>query len=107
MLSAGKSWRLTQVLSKRSSKSYIAYKAETNFVDAIPQAGGLKLILNMPFHELYDLHGLARDITNIGSLGNGDIEVQLNDSKQLFRIMGLVRQAFEKQMGDGGSRCIS
>ena len=33
-------------------KLYVAYKAETNFVDVVPQASGLRLSLNMKFHEL-------------------------------------------------------
>ncbi|MDD9799445.1 MAG: DUF262 and DUF1524 domain-containing protein [Gammaproteobacteria bacterium] len=81
-------------------KTVIAYKAETNFVDVIPQAKRLKLILNLSFHELQDPKCLARDVTNIGSLGNGDVEVHLSDKADLSYIMGLVRQAFEKQMGN-------
>ena len=30
-------------------KLYVAYKAETNFVDVVPQAKRLLLTLNMPF----------------------------------------------------------
>lgn len=81
-------------------KTVIAYKAETNFVDVIPQAKALKLILNLSFHELQDPEKMARDVAEIGSLGTGDVEVHLRDSTQLPYIMGLVRQAFEKQMGN-------
>ncbi len=82
-------------------KLYIAYKAETNFVDVVPQAGRLRLSLNMQFHELQDSRGFARDVTNLGRWGNGDVEVQLNRSEELPYVMGLVRQALEKQLGDG------
>lgn len=80
-------------------KTYIAYKAETNFVDIFPQKNCLLLWLNIHFHELYDPRGLARDITDRGHWGNGDIEVRLNEQEEMSYIMGLVRQAFEKQMG--------
>jgi len=92
--------RLDPGVVEKFFKIYIAYKAETNFVDVIPQANRLKLILNLSFHELQDPRRLARDITNIGSLGNGDVEVLLSDKTKLPYIMGLVRQAFEKQMGN-------
>lgn len=82
-------------------KLYVAYKAETNFVDVVPQARPLRLSLNMRFHELHDPKGLAKDVTNLGRWGNGDVEVGLSKSDDLPYVMGLVRQAFEKQMGNG------
>ncbi len=79
-------------------KNYIAYKAETNFVDVVPRSDSLKLFLNLEFHELHDPKRSARDVTNIGHLGNGDVEVILHSEQDLAYVMGLVRQAFEKQM---------
>ncbi len=81
-------------------KLYIAYKAETNFVDVVPQARRLRLSLNLKFHELDDPHGLAKDVTNIGRWGNGDAEIGLSNLDELPYVLGLVRQAFEKQMGN-------
>ena len=82
-------------------KLYIAYKAETNFVDVVPQKSRLRLSLNMRFPELRDPKALARDVTNLGRWGNGDVEVGLQREEDLPYIMGLVRQAFERQMDDG------
>lgn len=89
-------------VSEEVLKLYIAYKAETNFVDVVPQKSRLRLSLNMQFHELHDPKGLAKDVTNLGRWGNGDIEVGLNKADELPYVMGLVRQSFEKQMGNGG-----
>lgn len=82
-------------------KLYVAYKAETNFVDVVPQRNRLRLSLNMKFREVYDPRGLCRDISNLGRWGNGDVEVGLSRLEDLSYVMGLVRQAFEKQMGNG------
>ena len=82
-------------------KLYVAYKAETNFVDVVPQKSRLRLSLNLPFHELNDPRGFAKDVTGIGRWGNGDAEVGMTEVDELSYVMGLVRQAFEKQMGDG------
>jgi predicted transport protein len=82
-------------------KLYVAYKAETNFVDVVPQKTRLRLTLNMHFHELHDPRGLAKDVTNLGRWGNGDVQVGLSIPEELPYVMGLVRQAFEKQMGNG------
>ncbi|MFN8545028.1 MAG: DUF262 domain-containing protein [Candidatus Binatia bacterium] len=82
-------------------KLYIAYKAETNFVDVVPQKSRLRLTLNLHFHELHDPKSLARDVTNLGRWGNGDVEVAMSRPDELPYVLGLVRQAFEKQMGNG------
>ena len=82
-------------------KLYVAYKAETNFVDVIPQAKRLRLSLNMAFPEVSDPKGLCRDVTGLGRWGNGDVEVSLSTVDELPYVVGLVRQAFEKQMGSG------
>ncbi len=79
-------------------KLYIAYKAETNFVDVVPEKRKLLLTLNLGFHELHDPKHLARDVTNVGRWGNGDVQVALKSEDELPYVMGLVRQAFEKQM---------
>ena len=92
---------LDSCISEEVLKLYVAYKAETNFVDVVPQKSRLRLSLNLKYHELHDPRGTAKDVTNLGRWGNGDAEVQLNTLEELPYVMGLVRQAFEKQMGDG------
>ena len=80
-------------------KLYVAYKAETNFVDVVPQTKRLRLSLNTAFHEIEDPKGLCKDVSELGRWGNGDVEVGLASMNELPYVMGLVRQAFEKQMG--------
>jgi predicted transport protein len=92
---------LDPCVSEEFLKLYIAYKAETNFVDVVPQAKRLRLSFNMEFHELHDPRGLGKDVTNIGRWGNGNVEVGLDSPDDIPYIMGLARQAFEKQMGNG------
>lgn len=84
-------------------KLYVAYKAETNFVDVVPQTSRLRLSLNMPFHELHDPRGIAKDVSNVGRWGNGDVEVGLNSLDEMPYVLGLIRQSFGKQMGNGES----
>jgi uncharacterized protein with ParB-like and HNH nuclease domain/predicted transport protein len=84
-------------------KLYVAYKAETNFVDVVPQTNKLRLALNMPFHELHDPRGIAEDATGKGRWGNGDVGVGLSSLEEMPYVLGLVRQSFEKQMGNGES----
>ena len=91
---------LNPCVTEEFFKPYVAYKAESNFCDVAAQTRLLKLWLNLPFKDLNDPRGLARDMTNIGHAGNGDVEIALNDLGQLPYVMGLIRQSFENQMGD-------
>lgn len=90
---------LDPCVSEEFLKLYVAYKAETNFVDVVPQASRLKLSLNMRFSEINDPKGLCRDITSLGRWGNGDVEVGLASVEELPYVMGLVRQSLELQLG--------
>lgn len=82
-------------------KLYVAYKAETNFVDIVPQVKRLRLSLNIAFAEINDSKGICKDVSALGRWGNGDVEVGLSKIEDIPYVMGLVRQAFEKQMGQG------
>lgn len=91
---------LDPCITEEFLKLYVAYKAETNFVDIVPQAKRLRLALNMPFHEVDDPRGLCVDVTNLGRWGNGDVEVGLSSIDELPYVMGLIRQSFDRQMGE-------
>ena len=80
----------------------MAYKAETNFVDVVPQAKRLRLSLNLSFHEINDPRGICKDVSGVGRWGNGDIEIGLSSLDELPYVMGLIRQSFERQMGSNG-----
>nr|WP_244651278.1 DUF5655 domain-containing protein [Rhizobium sp. CFBP 8762] len=56
---------LDACVSEEFLKRYVVYKAETNFVDVVPQARRLKLYLNMPYHDIDDPLGLCVDMTNV------------------------------------------
>lgn len=81
-------------------KLYVAYKAETNFVDVVPQAKRLRLSLNMRFHEIDDPKGICVDVSGVGRWGNGDVEIGLSSLEDLPYVMGLIRQSFDYQMGN-------
>ncbi len=90
---------LDERITESFMKAYIAYKFKTNFVDIVVQTKDLKLYLNMKFNELQDEKNLARDMTNKGHLGNGNIEVKLETKENIPYCLGLIKQALEKQMG--------
>ena len=93
---------LDPCVSEEFLKLYVAYKAETNFVDVVPQAKRLILSINIAFAEIVDPKGMSRDVTALGRWGNGDVEVSFKSLDELPYVMGLVRQSYELQMGDRG-----
>ncbi|GAA9883576.1 DUF262 and DUF1524 domain-containing protein [Helicobacter pylori] len=90
---------LDEKIVENFNQDYISYKFGKNFVDIVAQTKDLKLYLNMKFNELQDEKNLARDMTNKGHLGNGDIEVKLETKENIPYCLGLIKQALEKQMG--------
>jgi uncharacterized protein with ParB-like and HNH nuclease domain/predicted transport protein len=79
-------------------KLYVAFKAETNFVDVIPQSKRLRLSINMPYPDLVDPEGRARDITGMGKWGNGDCSIFVSHEDDISYAIGLVRQSLERQL---------
>ncbi|GAB0031491.1 DUF262 and DUF1524 domain-containing protein [Helicobacter pylori] len=94
---------LDERITEKFNQEYISYMFDKNFVDIVVQTKDLKLYLNMPFNELQDEKNLARDMTNKGHLGNGDIEVKLETKENIPYCLGLIKQVLEKQM-DGRNR---
>lgn len=86
-------------ITRQFRKLYVAFKAETNFVDVVPQKARLRLSLNIPLEVLRDERQLAWDVSDKGHWGNGETEVGLNEDSDFTYVMGLVRQAYEYQMG--------
>ena len=61
-------------VSQEVLKLTIACKAETNVVHIVPQAKRLRLNLTMPFAELDNPRGIAKNVAGVGRWGNGEVE---------------------------------
>jgi predicted transport protein len=53
-------------LGEHSLKTYVAYEAEIDFVDVVPQVARMRLSLNCTFESLHDERDLAWDVTGKG-----------------------------------------
>lgn len=84
-------------VKREFKKLYIAYKADTNFVDIVIQNSRLRLAVNMKFADVIDPKGLCKDITGLGRWGNGDVEVGLDNLDMLDDVMDIIEQAFHLQ----------
>ncbi|HAW07857.1 MAG TPA: hypothetical protein DCW42_01605 [Bacteroidetes bacterium] len=89
------------VVTEEFLKLYVAYKAETNFTDVVPQANALRVTLNLPFQNIDDPRRICKDVSNVGRWGNGDVEFKLSSVEEIPYAISLIEQSFEYQMGNG------
>ncbi len=81
-------------------KSYVTYRAESGFAFITPQAKRLRMTLKHSISEIQDPRGICKE--NPGQRRNSEILVSLSSVQDLPYVMGLIRQALEKQMGSDG-----
>ena len=84
-------------VKREFKKLYIAYKADTNFVDVVIQKSRLRLTVNMKYADVVDPKGICRDITDVGRWGNGNVEVFMDSLENLDDVMDIIEQAFRLQ----------
>ena len=54
----------------------------------------------MPFAELDDPKGLAKNVTDVGRWGNGDVELGVTTLAEVPYALGLIRQSLDRQLDD-------
>lgn len=52
----------------------------------------------MKFNEIDDTRGIAKDVSEKGRWGNGDVEVGFSNPTDLDYVMSLIRQSLNKQL---------
>lgn len=84
---------LTDGIEILPRKCYIAFKNRgANISDIEVQRKSLKIFINAKIGNLDDPKGLAKDVSNVGHMGNGDYQVQIENDKDLEYIMSLIKQ---------------
>lgn len=85
---------LTDDIEVKPQKWYIAFKKDRrNVCDIEIQKVSLKMAVNVKKGDLDDPKGIARDVSGLGHLGNGDYEIKIPNDKNLEYVMSLVKQA--------------
>ncbi len=79
---------------EKPNKMYISYKHGKNFCELKVQSQELKMWLDIPKHDLIDPHDLARDVSEVGHHGTGEVEVKLSSMDELDQVMDLVEQSY-------------
>ncbi len=79
----------------KPQKLYIAFtKNSSNFVDLEIQKKALKIYINLQIGKLEDLKNIARDVSNIGTWGNGDYLIKIENDDDFEYIMSLIKQSY-------------
>lgn len=82
----------------RAKKYYIGFIKKTNFCDIQFTRNNIKIYLNLKFGQLNDPMKLARDVSKIGTTGNGDYEILLFSTENLEYIVGLIKQSYNNKL---------
>lgn len=78
------------------TKVYIAFKNKgKNIFDVEVFRSKLKISLNIKLGKLNDPENKCRDITNIGTHGNGDYDTSVSTIADVPYVISLIRQAFD------------
>jgi uncharacterized protein with ParB-like and HNH nuclease domain/predicted transport protein len=81
-------------------KLYVAFKADTNFVDVVFKSTGLRLTINLPFDDLQDPKHLAENVKGKGRWGNGEVSLEVDSSDDISYAMFIIKQAYERQFDE-------
>ena len=80
----------------KPNKHYIAFVGVKNIIDVQVQKKALKIWITLPIGSLDDPKKIARDMSNIGHLGNGDYEIQIGFDNDFEYVLSLIKQSVRK-----------
>lgn len=90
---------LDPAIEEAPKKLYVAYRTSQNIVCMEVQQKKISLFLKLDPKQLKPLPANARDVTNIGHFGTGDLELLLTSTNDLEDAKKLIVAAYEKVGG--------
>lgn len=75
-------------------KLYISYPHGKNFAEVVVQAKALRVFLDIALDDLDDPARIARDVSNVGHWGTGNVEVRVTDPQDVDSVFSLIEQAY-------------
>ncbi len=80
----------------KPNKQNIAFIGKRNIIDIVVQSKKIKMYLNLKYPDIDDYKNIVRDITGIGSWGNGDCEVNFSSLDDIDYLITLVKQSYKQ-----------
>jgi predicted transport protein len=90
---------LDPAIEEIPKKNYVAYKISQNIVCMEVQTHRVLLHLKLNPKEVPNLPAIARDMTDIGHFGTGDLEISVKSSEDLETAKKYIRLAYQKVGG--------
>jgi predicted transport protein len=85
-------------ITEKINKMYIGYKHGKNFCEIRLQSRGLQVWLDIPYLELDDPFNKARDVSNIGHYGTGQVEIKLTTEDDIDKVVYLIEQSYQQSI---------
>ncbi len=87
-------------IERRCAKMTINYLCgKAIFCCVEMQKGGVRVCLKLKYSRLVNPPSFARDVSNLGHQGVGDVQLALNNMAQLGEAAPLIRKSLEDQLG--------
>jgi predicted transport protein len=85
-------------ITEKFNKMYIGYKHGKNFCEIKLQSNGLKIWLDIPYSDLDDPFDHAKDVSNIGHHGTGQVETRLTSEDDIDKVLYLIDQSYKQSI---------
>lgn len=82
-------------VQRKELRLYLAFKRLKNFATVVAQKNRLVLYLHLNPQELASLPAIARDVSQQGHWGTGDLEVSLTSQADLETVKPLIQMAYQ------------
>lgn len=86
-------------IDENPKKFHVGYKTTKNFVCMIIQKGKIFLYIKLDPKKIKDMPSIARDVTEIGHYGTGDLEIAIKNSKDFEIAKNYIETAYKKSGG--------
>jgi predicted transport protein len=87
----------TSDVTVKPNKQYIAFVgSKRNVADFVIKKSKITVYINLKYSEIEDYKNKVRDVTNIGSWGNGDCEFAYDSIDDVDYLLSLIKQSFKK-----------
>lgn len=86
-------------VQKKELKLYVAFKRLKNFATVVLPKNRLLLYVHLNPSQLGVLPVIARDVSQTGHWGTGNLELGLSSAADLVLVKPLIRMAYEGRVG--------
>lgn len=86
---------LGEVVVKPNKQSIAFVGNKKNIIDVVILKSKIKAFINLKYSKIDDYKKMVRDVTNIGTWGNGDCEFVLDNLEDIDYLMSLVKQSYK------------